>query len=288
MPHDRIKQLWDFALPVTGFTVDGNRLLITMPDSSRLELLQAIDNFVTFKSNTPPSRRCRTLRECQALAGHVNWALNVFPRLRPGLASLYSKMGGPYRPSTSVHINAAIIHDLTWLVDRIRSSDGVFLLDSITWRSQEADVTLYTDACPSGLGFWCAEYDLGCYAPVISTAVDLPIFFHEASAVVCALHWLCQFGLSSIRRVVIYSDNTNTVDIFHSLKARLRYNALLQAAVDLLMRYNFDLCVLYIPGPSNTVADALSRCLFDVIPHSRSSLSVTPYHPPASLAGAIL
>ena len=48
IPHDLIKQLWAAALTVTGFLVDGNRLLITMPESSCLELLQALEDFTTF------------------------------------------------------------------------------------------------------------------------------------------------------------------------------------------------------------------------------------------------
>ena len=288
VPHDVVKQLWAYTLPVTGLLVDGNRLLITMPEQSRLDLLQALDDFVSFRPRLAPSRRCRTLRECQALAGHVNWGLNVFPRLRPGLASLYSKMGGPYRPSTMVHLNSAIIRDLTWLTTRIRSSTGVFMLDSIAWRSSEAHVVIYTDACPLGLGFWSPQLDSGCYSDVASTAVTLPIFFHEASAVACALHWVSQFGLMDVHRVVIYSDNTNTVDIFHSLKARGPYNELLKFAVDLLMTGDLDLRVIHIAGVDNTVADALSRRHFDVVHRIQPTLAITLYEPPAAIAGAVL
>ena len=202
VPHDLAKQLWDYTLTVTGLLIDGNALVITMPDSSRTELLHALEDFITFSSRT--SRRCRTLRECQALAGHVNWALNVYPRLRPGLASLYGKMGGPYRPQASIHINTAVVRDLTWLLDRIRTSTGVFLLTSIAWRSREADVTIYTDACLEGLGFWCLQLNRGYHCGIVCSDHDLPIFFHEASVVVCALHWFCQLHLSDISLVTAH------------------------------------------------------------------------------------
>ena len=107
VPHDLAKQLWDHALTVIGLLVDSNHPLITMPETSRVDLLQALDDFVMFGLRT--TRRYCSLRDCQALAGHVSWALNADPRLRPGFASLYSKMGGPYHPTTSIHINAAII-----------------------------------------------------------------------------------------------------------------------------------------------------------------------------------
>ena len=265
VPHDLVKQLWGRSLPVTGLEVDRNRLLITMPESSRHELLAALDTFITFCAHAPPSRRCRTLRECQALAGHVIWGLNVFPRLRPGLASLYSKMDGPYHPSKTVHLNTSIVWDLTWLSTRICASLGIFLLDSIAWRSNKADLVLYMDACPAGLGFWCPQLDSGCYADMISSAIDLPIFYHEASAVVCALHWFTQFGLNDAHRLTIYSDNTSTMDIFSTLKARNRYNELLKLAMDILMDGDLDLRVLHIASVSNTVAEcslpsSLSDC----------------------------
>ena len=70
VPHESPKQLWDYALMVTGLLVDGNRLLITMPESSHKELLQALEDFVN--SGSCASHCSCSLCECQALAGHVN------------------------------------------------------------------------------------------------------------------------------------------------------------------------------------------------------------------------
>ena len=114
----------------------------------------------------------------------------------------------------------------------------------------------------------------------------LPIFFHEASAVLCALHWWCQFGLKDARRIVIYSDNTNTVDIFHSLKARGPYNELLKLAVDFLMERDLDLRVLHVAGVDNPIADALSRRLLTTAARLRPTLNISYYSPPAMFAGA--
>ena len=57
----------------------------------------------------------------------------MYPRLRPGLASLYEKMGGPYLPHKLVHINSSILRNLLWLVTHIRESSGVFMLKSLAW-----------------------------------------------------------------------------------------------------------------------------------------------------------
>ena len=50
-----------------------------MPEDAKQLLVQSIDNFCTLRLHT--KRISRSLCCCQALAGHVNWALNIFPHL---------------------------------------------------------------------------------------------------------------------------------------------------------------------------------------------------------------
>ena len=154
------------------------------------------------------------------------------------------------------------------------------------WHSTDADIVIYTDACPTGIGFWCPQLDCGCYGPVIHVTHTLPIFFHGASAVVCALHWLCTLHLPDVRRLVEYLDNTNTMDIFHSLRARRPYNELLKISVDILLCHDIDVCVFHISGTSNTVTDALSRQHLDLVHQLRPTMSITPSQPPAVVAEA--
>ena len=151
------------------------------------------------------------------------------------------------------------------------------MLDSIAWRSTEADLLIYTNACPDGICFWSPQLDLGCYGPVVCTYHDLPIFFHKARAVVCTLHLLCHLGFRDLHCLVVYMDNTDTVNIFHSLKAHGLYNELLKIAIDLLMCHDLDLRVLHLPGISNMIADVLSRHFLDLVSELRPSLAVLPY-----------
>ena len=166
VPHDPPKQTCGVSQRIIGMQVDCSQLSITMPLDSRRLLIQMIDDFCTPR---PRGRRIiRSLRRCQALAGHVNWALNAYPRLRPGLASLYAKMGGPYAPDRKVHINGDILRDLLWLVQCLRVSDGVFLLHSIAWTMPEADMLVFTDACLTGYGFWCPQLNRAYHAPTFA------------------------------------------------------------------------------------------------------------------------
>ena len=162
------------------------------------------------------------------------------------------------------------------------------MLESVAWKVTEADVTLYTDACLQGIGFWCQQLAIGLYAPTLLHILPDHIFYHEAYAVVCALHWICHKTILGLRRIVIYSDNMNTVDIFHLLKARGLYNGLLKEAVDLLMTFEVDLQVLHVEGSHNTLADLLSRSRFNEISRMYPAITVTPYKPPAFQVGATL
>jgi hypothetical protein len=57
-------------------------------------------------------------------------------------------------------------------------------------------------------------------------------FFYEALAICSAFHLGTKYACD---RIAIYSDNTNTVDMFSSLRAKRVYNSILLDAVDFTM-----------------------------------------------------
>jgi len=74
IPHDKEKQEFGPVLRIIGFEVDPNAMTVSMDIDARRDLIELIRVFaVTGKK--------RTLKEFQRIAGHVNWALNVFPLL---------------------------------------------------------------------------------------------------------------------------------------------------------------------------------------------------------------
>lgn len=60
-------------------------------------------------------------------------------------------------------------------------------------------------------------------------------------------------------QLLIATDNTNTFDIFTLLAAQLAYNPILMSTVNVLLRQDLNLWVVYIPGSLNYVTDASSR-----------------------------
>lgn len=215
----------------------------------------------------------------------VNWALNVYPLLRPALNNFYAKLGGKRNREQRIYINNAIRDDLTWALSHIENSDGVHLFKSIFWAPSLADHIIYCDACPEGLGFWYPVSKDAYHAP---TPVDVPsnvIFYFESLCVLSALTHV-QTKAHQGSHILIYMDNANTVDIFRSLRCLPPYNLLLHAAVDILIQHDYSLRVLHVPGDQNVVADALSRVQFSVALRAEPDLKFFTFHPPEMVGSA--
>ncbi|KAF9455247.1 hypothetical protein BDZ94DRAFT_1136979, partial [Collybia nuda] len=127
IPHEERKQISGSILKVIGFNVDTNLMTFSMTAESKSKLLAFIREFL--------SKWCAPLKDFQRLAGWVNWALNVFPLLRPSLCNVYQKFSekSDISPHTLLTLNNAIRADLKWLTSHVERSDGIFLLKSVSW-----------------------------------------------------------------------------------------------------------------------------------------------------------
>ncbi|KIY47513.1 hypothetical protein FISHEDRAFT_74617 [Fistulina hepatica ATCC 64428] len=256
IPHQRRKQEWGRSLTIIGLLIDANEMTITMPDQSRFDLIAALRAFAVPKHRRP-------LIEFQRLAGWVNWSLNVYVLLRPGLNTLYAKIRNKTQPLQSLWVSKALCSELLWIASHLESSTGVHILQTRKWTASETVTIIFTDTCLSGMAFYIPATALGFQCP--TGDVCLPrgvsqdrILYFEALAVVSAImHALSMPPYP--KRIIIRTDNTNTVDMFNSLHALPPYNPLLITTVDRLMQTGCHLRVFHIPGAQNTVADALSR-----------------------------
>ncbi|RDX39556.1 hypothetical protein K466DRAFT_466935, partial [Polyporus arcularius HHB13444] len=125
VPHDEPKQVCGPSLPIIGFEVNT----VTMSASLPAEGIQALLDTVTAFC----SSRRRSLRDFQSLAGYINWALNVFPFLRPALSSLYAKMANKVNPYAAIYINQPIRSELSWLVNHLHNATGIHFLSDEPW-----------------------------------------------------------------------------------------------------------------------------------------------------------
>ncbi|KIY43016.1 hypothetical protein FISHEDRAFT_78924 [Fistulina hepatica ATCC 64428] len=285
IPHERRKQEWGSALVIIGLLVDTELMSITMPDQSRLDLINALRAFAI------PGNR-RPLVEFQRLAGWVNWALNVYPLLRPGLNTLYAKMRNKKHPLQAVWISKALCGEILWLAKHLETSDGVYIIKSRHWNTKSADLVVFTDACKSGMSLYFPSTESGfqCRTDDVSLPRGISrdhIFYFEALAVVSAIVKALSVRVPP-RRLLVWTDNTNTVDMFNSFHALPPYNPLLITVVDLLLSTKCQLRVLHVPGAQNKIADALSRFQNDLASQISLDLKIYPFIPPRLSSGAIL
>lgn len=110
IPHKREKQVWGSQLPIIGFEVDPNAMTMSMPPSSKEELVVFVRDFID-----TPNRR-RSLHEFQRLVGWVNWSFNVFPLMKPCLSNVYEKMKGKQKQNALIYLNEPVKSDLRWFL----------------------------------------------------------------------------------------------------------------------------------------------------------------------------
>ena len=281
IPHKEKKQVFGANLTIIGIDVDANNLTLTLPRDNKLELVTLLSEF----ARTPEKSGVRySLRDFQHLAGWFNWALNVYPLLKPALSNIYSKMGHskPDKPLTKLYVNNSIRADLQWAVYHLNRLPGTRVLHSLDWNPDDADLVAYCDASLDGLGFWFPGLNAGFWSSVPEDPPKDTIFFFEALCVLSAILYSTSFGFS-ISTLTIYTDNLNTVQMFNSLSALPAYNEILKAAVDHLMLdvdNLIQLRVIHIPGHLNTVADALSRGALHTVVDSIPDIVINMFSPP--------
>ena len=129
---------------IIGIDVDTDKLLLTLPSENRRELLGHLKDF----ARTPEKNGVKySLKDFQRLAGWFNWALNVYPLLRPALSNIYAKMAHakPDKPLTKLYVNNSIHSDLLWAIDHLSRLPGTCILRSLDWDISDADLTAYCD-----------------------------------------------------------------------------------------------------------------------------------------------
>ena len=273
IPHKPHKQLFGSPIPIIGISVDANLLTLTLSNEAREALIAELQWWCR------PGRK-EKLRRWYQMGGWVNWALNVYPRIRPALNNFYPKLKGCRDSTSLIWVNNNIRDDFTWAVGVLNRSSGVRLLRSLHWEASEATLTVFCDACPEGMGFWYPSLNIGFYSQTPHHEHPDLIFYFEALCVHSALfdaHRRSIPGKSG--RFLLYTDNSNTVDIFSSLRALPPYNHLLKTAVDILDMGDNDMRVLHVPGVDNAVADALSRADFERAINLTPGLKISCFEP---------
>jgi len=214
LPHAKNKQVFGHSLEIIGLLVDPIKMTISMSEPSCNDLVTAIRAFI----NMSKSRRW-PLIEWQRILGWINWGLNAYPLVRPALQPAYAKISGKQISRAQLYLNRMVIHHFLWLAETIESSDGIHMLDSMEWVQTDADLIIYSDTSLSGLGFTAPNMLIGFCTSVPNDSITPTIFFSEALAITSAVLW--PSGLEPrIKRLLIYTDSLNCVNMFNTLSAK--------------------------------------------------------------------
>ena len=206
------------------------------------------------------------LRDWLRLVGQLNWALNIYPWLRPGLGGIYAKTVGKTQMWWRIKINKTVWHELAWFIEHVQRSSGLFFFKLMVWQEDDvrhSTLMIHVDASAQRLGIWFLSEKRGYQCPLLTQCLTDAIFFSEALAVCSAIHISEHFP--GMTQLLMVTDNTNMFNIFASLSAQPAYNPILILEINVLLWCNIDLRVIYIPGPLNHITNALSRYQNDLV-----------------------
>ena len=279
IPYKQSKQVFGSRLTIVGLDVDTDAMTVTMPVQSQCELVEAVHAFVNVGQR-------HSLREFQRLAGWMNWALNAYPLLRPSMSLLYSKMARKVNAHQLIWVSKALCRELIWFTNHVEISDSIHIMTSVGWGKNDVDFSIFCDACPSGMGFWYPARCLGFVFPLDLTTSSPGIFYFEALTVVSAIYWAAHnLPLQPCSRLAIYTDNSNMVDMFNTLRTQPLYNPLLITVVEILLLSKTHLRVFHVPGDENIVADGLSCSCYDSVFRLVPTLQIYNFIPPRLTLG---
>lgn len=151
---------------------------------------------------------------------------------------------------------------------------------------EDADFIAYSDACLTGMGFYIPSEHQGYYGNVPSETPSEWIYYREMWGVLSALYHAVNDQNLREKKLIIYTDNTNTRDTFNTLAADPTYNPLVLMAADLLIQSSCQLRVNFVEGTRNVVADALSRHHIGKVLQLDLEIRLYYFKPPRPTLGA--
>jgi hypothetical protein len=207
-------------------------------------------------------------------------------------------MTGKTKPNACIYLNSSIISELRWLALYIKSAPPVRIFSAISWDPADAksagilQLEVFTDASSVALAYYFPSLKLAYHAPLPTNPPSNTIFWFEALAVCCAIHhtadvWACNFS-PKLHRLLVHTDNMNSVNMFNTLHAKPTYNNILISSINTRTRSALDVRTVHVFGQVNIIADAVSQDNFELACHLTPGLTILPFTLPRDALGAAL
>ncbi|KIJ37824.1 hypothetical protein M422DRAFT_259694 [Sphaerobolus stellatus SS14] len=131
-----------------------------------------------------------------------------------------------YAPYSKHYPKRAIIQDLNWFADHVQSTHGLYFFVDEEWDFTDADSIILCDAFMVDLGFYIPTKALSFASNISPNPLILNILFYEALTIASAMAWAANLPVPPCH-LLVYTNSLDTVELFHSLRVKDRYNKLL-------------------------------------------------------------
>jgi hypothetical protein len=238
-----------------GVVVNSARFTLSLPEDKLCALLEGVTAVL--------GRRTVGRKALQQLVGRMQWASKVVYGGRVFMRSLLDGLSTVQHPGHHVSLSSLMRADLRWWLEHASLHNG-----RVSLAPAAPAFFVYTDAClaptPS-IGVFCAGGFVSLQGPALA-ALGLPlppagadINVWECFAILAAVQLFAAWWRGA--RVLVLCDNASTVAWLSGGAPRpVAARALVQVLFGLCVQWHLRLGVQHIPGESNVLADALSRC----------------------------
>lgn len=199
------------------------------------------------------SRKRANKRQLQSLAGSLNWACQCVRGGRHFLRRILNIMNCLKMPSHKCKLSKEFQKDVTWWLSALEKFNGV-----VYYRSVKT-LVVHTDACGDGAGMFCGgDWWYVNWGVDNDDFKNMHINNKEILAVTsAATHWAEHWQNSDI---IVYTDSSVAKSVIN--KGSCRNEKVMDALRDmfwLMVKFNFRLRAVHIPGKLNQMADVISR-----------------------------
>lgn len=200
------------------------------------------------------TRKRASCRQLQQLAGKLNWACQVVRGGRTYLRRILNLISPLRKPNHKIRLDCEFHRDIQWWIDFIDvfNCKPVFALPAM-------DCPVFVDACSSASGiFYNGDWQYTVFNWDWPEVADLHINYKEVlSVLLAARRWGHLWANSSVK---LFTDNITARAIIN--KGSCRHPLVMTYLRELFWiaaLHNFSIQAVYIRGPSNILADSISR-----------------------------
>ena len=236
-----------------GIEVNSITMTISIPADKWSEIQVVIDEWL--------KKNFSTLNEVQKLAGLLNFACKCVKSGRVYLSRIlnFLRSFGANKFCTR-KVTTIVRKDIMWWKEMASHFNGISLITDAKW--SKPDEIISSDSCLVGGGAFLNGKYMHFSYPAKLKKLKLDINQLECMMVIVALKKWAEF--LARKKVQLFCDNQTTVAVLNSASSK---NVILQNCLRELHKleaiFSFEVKLVYLPGESNRISDALSRWELD-------------------------